>query len=83
MPPNASVVTSQSSPLRVDWFDTYCIQLLMHAGGALGLTLLPGRRGSGQSGPHHRDLDGDMRELTTTHNADVLVLLSSDAELSG
>jgi ADP-ribosylglycohydrolase len=74
--------TSTMSPLRVDWFDPFYIPLVMHAGGQLGMTLLPGKRSTGQAGHHWRDLVADADRLRDVHHCDVMVLLVEDRELA-
>lgn len=73
--------TSTISPLRVDWFDSFYIPLVMHAGGKLGMTFLPGKRSHGQAGHHWRDLAADVDRLRNEYGCYVLVLLVQDQEL--
>jgi hypothetical protein len=73
--------SSASNALRVDWINSYFMELVVHADGALGLTLLPGRRGSGRSGPHHRNLQADLDALVEQHHVGTIFLLSDDEEL--
>ena len=70
-------MTSQSSPLRVDW-------LPFELPGAVGLTLCPGKRSRSKYGGHlwRRDLQVDLSRLSQTYRADVLVSLIEDHELT-
>ena len=69
--------TSTTSPLRVD-------EVLFGAvndwPGRLGITFLPGKRGTGIAGNHWRDLDADLERLRAW--TDTLVLLVEDHELA-
>jgi protein tyrosine/serine phosphatase len=67
--------------LGVDWVDLSGVPGLREAKGRLGMTLLPGRQGSGWSGDHRRDLDEDAGTLRDVHQANVLLLLVEDHEL--
>jgi ADP-ribosylglycohydrolase len=72
--------TSRLKPLRVDLLDLSGTDLAQ-AGGAVGMTFLPGKRYLGYySGPHWRDLDSDAARLRQL-GIDVLVLLVEDREL--
>jgi ADP-ribosylglycohydrolase len=73
--------TSTSSPLRVDWIDTFYVPLVMHAKGRLGMTFLPGKRASGQVGDQWRDLHADVDRLRDDHGVGVFVNLAEDAEI--
>ena len=70
-----SVRTSASHPLRVDFVD------LNPLPGRLGLTLAPGKKGTSYfGGSWGRSLEEDLRELTDTFGADVLVSLLEAVE---
>ncbi|MDF1566034.1 MAG: protein phosphatase [Deltaproteobacteria bacterium] len=70
--------SSPGSPLPVDWLPA----LPGGLPGALGLTMLPGRRGRGAAGRvWERELALDLRQLRDDHRADRLVSLVEDHEL--
>lgn len=71
-------LTSQSSPLRVDFLPSSETGLE----GRLGMTLAPGKQGKGVSGPWARDLDVDLACLRDEHEATRLVTLMEAEELS-
>lgn len=73
--------TSTTSPLRVDWVPLGAVPGLGAAPGALGMTLLPGKRRNGFSGPHWRDADADARRLRDAHRATTFLLLVEDVDL--
>jgi ADP-ribosylglycohydrolase len=73
--------TSTSHPLRVDWVDLAQVPGLHDAAGALGMTFLVGKQGTGWHGDWWRDLDADARRLRDVHGADVYVQLIEDHEL--
>jgi ADP-ribosylglycohydrolase/protein-tyrosine phosphatase len=73
--------TSSSHPLRLDTVDLSDVPGLATATGVLGMTFLPGKRGTGQTGPWWRDLDEDGDALRSTHGVDTLVVLVEDHEL--
>jgi ADP-ribosylglycohydrolase len=73
--------TSTSHPLRVDWVDLATVPGLSGAPGALGMTFLVGKQGTGWHGDWWRDLDSDARRLREDHAADVYVQLIEDDEL--
>ncbi len=73
--------TSTTSPLRVDWVPFGGIPGLSGAGGALGMTLLPGKKRRGYSGPHWRDAVADARRLREIHGCTTLLLLVEDVDL--
>lgn len=66
--------------IRVDWIDVFYVPLVLHAGGRLGMTLLPGKR-SPAGGRHRRILADDLRWLRDHHRCDVLALLATAPEL--
>lgn len=72
--------SSEANPLRVDWIDPFYVPLVMHAGGRLGMTLLPGKRSPG-GGQHRRDLNIDVDALRHKHGCDTLVVLTAGDEL--
>ena len=72
--------TSTASPLRVDWFDAY-IPLVQHAGGRLGMTMLPGKKSAGFAGNHWRDVEADVVRLKSVHGCNAMVVLVEDPEL--
>jgi ADP-ribosylglycohydrolase len=73
--------TSRSSPLRVDEVCLAAAPALHGATGRLGITFLPGKKRTGWSGPHWRDLDLDVARLREL-GWDALYLLNEDEELS-
>jgi ADP-ribosylglycohydrolase/protein-tyrosine phosphatase len=83
--------TSTSSPLRVDWVPPEALGRLAgrdrgRAGpdagaGAVGMTVLPGKRRIGYSGPQWRDPVADARRLRETYGCTTLLLLVEDADL--
>ncbi len=73
--------TSTTSPLRVDWVPLDAFPGLAAGGGALGMTLLPGKRRRGYSGPHWRDAAADARLLRDVHGCTTLLLLVEDVDL--
>jgi ADP-ribosylglycohydrolase len=68
--------TSTTSPIRVD---EILFGALNDWPGHLGITFLPGKRGTGMAGRHWRDLDADLERLRTW--GDTLVVLVEDHEL--
>jgi ADP-ribosyl-[dinitrogen reductase] hydrolase len=52
------------------------------AGGGLGMTLLPGKRRLGFSGPQWRDAAADARRLRDVHGCTTLLLLVEDVDLA-
>ena len=68
--------TSTASPLRVD---PVVPGPTHEVPGRIGITFLPGKRGTGMSGHHWRDLDADLERLKAW--TDTLVLLVEDHEL--
>jgi ADP-ribosylglycohydrolase/protein-tyrosine phosphatase len=74
--------TSTSSPIRVDWVPLGDVPGLASAPGALGMTLLPGKRRDGYSGPHWRDPAADARRLRDVHACDTFLLLVEDVDLA-
>jgi protein-tyrosine phosphatase len=74
--------TSTGSPLRVDWVLLGDVPGLAAAPGALGMTLLPGKRRDGYSGPHWRDPVADARRLRDVHGCDTFLLLVEDVDLA-
>jgi ADP-ribosylglycohydrolase/protein-tyrosine phosphatase len=74
--------TSTGSPIRVDWVPLEEVPGLALAPGALGMTLLPGKRRDGYSGPHWRDPAADARRLRDVHACDTLLLLVEDVDLA-
>jgi ADP-ribosylglycohydrolase/protein-tyrosine phosphatase len=73
--------TSTTHPLRVDWVDVEQAPGLRGAPGALGMTFLIGKQGTGWHGDWWRDLDADADRLRDVHRADVYVQLVEDHEL--
>ena len=74
--------TSTTSPIRVDWVPLGAVPGLSRAPGALGMTLLPGKRRDGYSGPHWRDPAADARRLRDAHACDTFLLLVEDVDLA-
>jgi ADP-ribosyl-[dinitrogen reductase] hydrolase len=74
--------TSTGSPLRVDWVPLAEVPGLASAPGAIGMTLLPGKRRDGYSGPHWRDPVADARRLREVHGCDTFLLLVEDVDLA-
>lgn len=74
--------TSTTNPLRVDWVPLADVPGLASAPGAVGMTLLPGKRRHGYSGPHWRDPAADARRLRDVHRCDTFVLLVEDVDLA-
>ncbi len=74
--------TSTGSPIRVDWVPLGDVPGLASAPGALGMTLLPGKRRDGYSGPHWRDPAADARRLRDVHACDTFLLLVEDVDLA-
>jgi ADP-ribosylglycohydrolase/protein-tyrosine phosphatase len=74
--------TSTTNPLRVDWVPLGDVPGLADATGAVGMTLLPGKRRLGFSGPHWRDPAADARRLTVVHGCSTLLLLVEDVDLA-
>jgi ADP-ribosylglycohydrolase/protein-tyrosine phosphatase len=74
--------TSTGSPIRVDWVPLGEVPGLASARGALGMTLLPGKRRDGYSGPHWRDPVADARRLREVHRCDTFLLLVEDVDLA-
>ena len=74
--------TSTGSPIRVDWVPLGEVPGLASAPGALGMTLLPGKRRDGYSGPHWRDPAADARRLRDVHACDTFLLLVEDVDLA-
>jgi protein-tyrosine phosphatase len=71
-----------NDPLRVDWIPFAAVPRLRDALGALGMTFLPGKQGSGWMGNHRRNLQTDAVALSDIYRADVLLLLVEDHELA-
>ena len=74
--------TSTTNPLRVDWVPLGDVPGLAAAPGAVGMTLLPGKRRDGYSGPHWRDPAADARRLRDVHACDTFLLLVEDVDLA-
>jgi ADP-ribosylglycohydrolase len=72
--------TSGANPLRVDWVDPAAVPPGAGWRGRLGMTLLPGKKFSGYTGEHWRDLSADATRLHEL-GADALLLLVEDHEL--
>ena len=68
--------TSETHPIDVHWVPD------LPTGGAIGLTLAPGKHGPSYYDPAGwaRDLDADLERLRHHHRADVLVSLMEDHE---
>ncbi len=73
--------TSTTSPLRVDWVSLDDVPGFAGTDGAVGMTLLPGKRRLGYSGPHWRDPVADARRLRAVHGCTTLLLLVEDVDL--
>ncbi len=73
--------TSTTSPLRVDWVPLDDVPGLAGTGGALGMTLLPGKKRRGYGGPQWRDAAADARRLRDVHGCTTLLLLVEDVDL--
>ncbi len=74
--------TSTTSPLRVDWVPLGDVPGLAAASGAVGMTLLPGKKRLGYSGPHWRDPAADARRLRDVHRCGTFLLLVEDVDLA-
>jgi ADP-ribosylglycohydrolase len=74
--------TSTTSPLRVDWVPLADVPGLADAPGALGMTLLPGKKRLGYSGPQWRDPVADARRLRDVHGCATFLLLVEDVDLA-
>jgi protein-tyrosine phosphatase len=75
------VLTSEASPLRVDWVPLEGVPGLVGTGGGLGMTFLPGKQHDGRRGRHRRDLRLDLARLRGEYAVDALLLLVEDHEL--
>lgn len=75
-------MTKSANPIRVDWVDLARVPFMAESPGRLGMTFLPGKKGSGISGEHHRDLARDGLWLRRALGVDTFVLLVQDQELS-
>ena len=73
--------TSTTSPLRVDWVRLDDAPGLAGADGALGMTLLPGKKRRGYGGPQWRDAAADARRLRDAHGCTTFLLLVEDVDL--
>ena len=73
--------TSTTSPLRVDWVPLRDAGDLAGAGGAVGMTLLPGKKRRGYGGPQWRDAAADARCLRDVHGCSTFLLLVEDIDL--
>ena len=69
-------MTSETSPIRVDWIETALWP------GHLGLTLAPGKKGPSANGEilHHRNLEADLTRLRQYFAVQVLVNLLEPEE---
>ncbi|MFH1474448.1 MAG: ADP-ribosylglycohydrolase family protein [Chloroflexota bacterium] len=74
--------TSTTSPLRVDWVPLGDVPGLADAPGALGMTLLPGKKRLGYSGPQWRDPAADARRLREVDGCSTFLLLVEDVDLT-
>jgi len=74
--------TSTTSPLRVDWVPLGDVPGLADTAGAVGMTLLPGKKRLGYSGPHWRDPAADARRLREVHGCGTFLLLVEDVDLA-
>jgi len=74
--------TSTTSPLRVDWVPLGDVPGLADATGAVGMTLLPGKKRLGYSGPQWRDPAADARRLREVHGCSTFLLLVEDVDLA-
>jgi len=68
-------------PLYLDWLDIAAAPGFADAKGRFGMTILPGRRCSGKTGTHPRDIEQDAATLAG-HGVDAFVLLVEDHELT-
>jgi protein-tyrosine phosphatase len=74
--------TSTTSPLRVDWVSLAgAPRLAAGSPGALGMTLLPGKKRRGYGGPQWRDSAADARRLREAHGCTTFLLLVEDIDL--
>ena len=73
--------TSTTSPLRVDWVQLHEVEGFSAARGALGMTLLPGKKRRGYGGPQWRDAAADARRLRDAHECTTFLLLVEDIDL--
>ncbi len=73
--------TSTVNPLRVDWVPLDRVPGLAGTGGALGMTLLPGKKRRGYGGPQWRDAAADAQRLRDVHGCTTLLLLVEDIDL--
>ncbi len=73
--------TSTVNPLRVDWVPLADVPGLAGTGGALGMTLLPGKKRRGYGGPQWRDAAADARRLRDVHRCTTFLLLVEDVDL--
>jgi hypothetical protein len=69
--------TSVTDPIRVDWIPVPEAR----SAGRLGITIAPGKKASGSSGPWNRDLGTDLRRLRQVWKVDTLVTLLPEHEL--
>jgi protein-tyrosine phosphatase len=74
--------TSASNPLRVDWVPLRDVPRLADAAGAVGMTLLPGKKRFGHGGRHWRDPATDAWRLREVHGCNTLLLLVEDVDLA-
>jgi len=74
--------TSTTSPLRVDWVPLGDVPGPAGAAGVVGMTLLPGKKRVGYSGPQWRDPAADARRLREVHGCDTILLLVEDVDLA-
>ena len=73
--------SSQAPELYLDWLDLAAAPGFAGVGGRFGMTILPGRRCSGVTAKHPRDLDRDAATLAAL-GLDAFVLLVEDHELT-
>jgi ADP-ribosyl-[dinitrogen reductase] hydrolase len=73
--------TSSGNPLRVDWVDLGRVPGFAGADGSLGMTMLPGKRRLGWTGPNWRDPEADADRLRDVHRVDTFLLLVEDVDL--
>jgi len=69
--------TSETNPIRVDFVPKEALRLP----GKLGLTIAPGKAGTGLTGGWDRQLDEDLARLRDVFRASVLVTLLEKLEL--
>lgn len=76
----STVRTSLSHPLYLNWLQVSAAPRFAKFNGRLGMTVLPGKKVSGISGYHDRDLEADAAQLAKL-GVTTFVLLVEDHEL--